>query len=665
MRVNYNWLSEWVDIKFSPYELADRLDHLGIEVEEVEITSDDAIFELNIMPNRPDLLSVWGLSREIAAKIGRNLKKKIDYSLPDLNQKDALNLTVTIESEEDCPRYIASVIDNIEVGLSPAFISERLTKCGIRTLNNIVDVTNYVLLETGHPLHAFDYDSISGGIIVRRAKNSEIIITLEGEKKELSNEDLVIADNKGPIAIAGVMGGESSGIKDKTTRIVLESAFFKPSLIRRTSRRLKLSTESSYRFERTADIEMLPTASAYTLHLLGKSATKRTARKVIDTNPTPQVKKEVEFSYKNANKLLGKNLKREEVDRIFEKLGFERRETDGSPRILVPSYRRDIKIEEDLTEEIGRFIGYNNIPRRFTYTNEKPINLENKDIIKIKKIMASLGLSEAINIPFIEPFWAEIHKDEPVELKNPMWSDRSILRNTLLPGLIRSVERNLNKGEELVQLFEVGRVFRQGKDEEEMLGAVITGNMPVKWHQEGRPVDFYDIKGIVEAMLEKLNIKDYKFAESEESFYRKERTQCLVIDGTVPGCFGLIAQDSCKADIYGCEFKVKYLLGALKRGSHFSRTSKFPPIKRDLSFIIEGKTPYEKIKNIIQESLTHDVRIELMDEYIARRIGKDKKSLTVRLEFSHPEKTLTDNEIEGDIKTAIDKLKSFGASLRE
>ncbi|GAH58950.1 unnamed protein product, partial [marine sediment metagenome] len=290
--------------------------------------------------------------------------------------------------------------------------------------------------------------------------------------------------------------------------IVLESAFFKPELIRKTSRRLKLSTESSYRFERTADIGILKTSTAYTLHLLKKYTNGKLVGSIIDTNPNPESRGEVSFSYEKANRLLGKTVEKEKVNKIFRKLGFQKKGNGNNPLIVIPSYRRDIEIEEDLSEEIGRFIGFENIQPKFGYRNKNPIFLEGKEISKIKKIMPFLGFFEAMNIPFIEQSWSKIQGENPIVLKNPMWSEKNILRTTLLPGLISSVKRNLNKGEEIVALFEVGRIFTKDKGEEETLAAVVAGNKPINWYEEQNPVDFYDIKGAVEVLLNKLQFNN-------------------------------------------------------------------------------------------------------------------------------------------------------------
>ncbi len=666
MKVNYNWLSEWVDIDLEPHDLADILDHLGIEVEELDLTGSDAIFTLEITPNRPDLLSIQGLSREIAAKTDKRLKKVIDYPLTvEKKQNKEFELTVKIESKEDCARYVASIIDEIEICPSPPIISGRLEKCGIRSRNNVIDITNYVQIEIGHPLHAFDYDRIGNEIIVRRAKNGETIITLEGEEKALTNSDLVIADNRKPIAIAGIMGGEASGICESTRTIVLESAFFNPTLIRKTSKRLKLSTESSYRFERKADIGILKNDSAYAIYLLKKYANGRLVSPIIDTNPDPELHREVLFSYEKANKLLGKNVKKEEVDQIFSKLALQKRGNDNHPKILIPSFRRDIEIEEDLTEEIGRFIGYDNIQTKFGYKNESPIFLEGKELLAIKKIMPSLGFSEAINIPFIEPSWAEIQGKNPVELKNPLWSDKSILRTTLLPGLLLSLKRNLNRGKERVDIFEIGRVFTLDSEEEEMIAAVVAGEIPASWYKERHPVDFYDLKGVVETLLEKLNIQQYKFSECKDNLYKKERTLSLVINNEPIGCFGLLSQDICKVDTFGFEFNLYKLLSGLEEKIRYSGIYRYPPIKRDLSIVIDERKPYVNLENIIKEAINNDVQIELIDVYRDATIGKDKKSITVRLELYHPEKTLTDEEVENDIKNVIKKLSELGAHLRK
>lgn len=666
MKVNYNWLSLWVDINLSPDQLANLLNHLGIEVENIELTSNDAIFTLDITPNRPDLLSIQGISREIAAKTDKNLKKVINYQIPEgVRQDKEIELSVTIESVPDCARYVASLIDGIEIGPSPTFISERLEKCGIRSINNVIDITNYVLLEIGQPLHAFDYDRIGNKIIVRRAKNGETIVTLEEEEKVLSNLDLVIADNRKPIAIAGVIGGESSGITEKTKTIVLESAFFKPELIRKTSRRLKLSTESSYRFERKADIGILRTASLYALHLLLKYAKGKSVCSIIDTNTNPELMREVPFSFEKTNRLLGKRVEKEEVNAIFNKLGFRSNGDDTNPKIEIPSYRRDIEIEEDLTEEIGRFIGYDNIPSRFGYSNEHPIIKEERDILPIKRIMTSLGFSEAMNIPFIEPSWVKREGENPIELKNPMWSDKNILRVTLLPGLISNVKRNLNRGEESVALFEVGKVFTREREEEEMVAGILAGNMPINWYESQRPADFYDIKGTIEVLLKELNIGGYQFSECKDPFYITERALSLNLDKSTIGCFGLLCQDICKADIFGFEFNLHKLLSSPKGKIQYLRTYRFPPIKRDLSIVVDEKTPYDRVKNIINSIITHDVKIELIDVYKDPKIGNNKKSLTIRLELYHPAKTLTEEEIKKDMENVIKGLSKLGADLRK
>jgi phenylalanyl-tRNA synthetase beta chain len=663
MIVNYNWLSEWVDIKYSAEELAEVLARIGIEVEEVEKTTGDTILKIDITPNRGDLLSVIGLAREIAAKTGKELKKCVDYKFPKVNTDKKTN--VTVESKEDCPRYTASPLNNIKISSSPNFITERLEKCGIRPLNNVVDITNYVLLETGQPLHAFDFDKIRGGIIVRRAKNGENIVTLEETKKKLSKEDLIIADANGPIAIAGIMGGLESGITEDTKKIILESAFFKPSLIRESSRRLKISTESSYRFERTADMYMVGYAACYAIQLLEKYANGKIMGKIVDTNPNPTLSKKISFSFSKVNDLLGMTIEKKKSINILENLGLKvSNKTGDKTEVSIPSHRNDLKIEEDLIEEVGRFAGYDNIPLRFRYSNYKTVWVENKEIVEVKKIMVRLGFWEAINIPFIEPYWSSQEKTEAIYLANPMWSEKGILRNSLIPGLLENVKRNLNRGEEIVQIFEVGRVFTKGKEEEENVGGVIGGYTLKNWYENDREVDFYDIKGVVEAFLEEIKILDYSFKDCKNSLFVKERALSVSSGGKVCGTFGLINQEVCKSNVFGFEFGLKELLNS-KKEKRFKKASVFPPLKRDISIIIEKNAPFEKIRTLLDHSTKQKARIKLIDVYHANKIGKDKKSMTIRLEFYNPEKTLKDDEIESDIKLMTKKLESIGAVLRE
>jgi phenylalanyl-tRNA synthetase beta chain len=663
MIVNYNWILEWIDIKMEPQKLVELLDSIGIQVEEVEKVPGDTIFKIDVTPNRGDLLSVIGLSREIAAKTGKQLKKRIEYKFPESNLEKKIN--VTIHSEEDCPRYTLSPLSNIKIANSPSFITEKLEKCGIRSLNNIVDITNYVLLETGQPLHAFDFDKIEDGITVRRAKNGEKIVTLEEEEKKLSKEDLIIADKNGPIALAGIMGGLSSGISEDTKRIALESAFFKPSLIRGTARKLKISTESSYRFERTADIYMVGYAAYCAIQLFEKYTNGKIMCKIVDTNPNPIIWKKVQLSCSKTNALLGMNVEKKKSLSILKNLGFQiSSETGDKVEVSVPSHRNDIKIEEDLIEEIGRFVGYDNIPLRFNYSNTGPLRIENKEIIEIKKIMARLGFWEAINIPFIEPQWALLEKTEAIYIENPMWSDKNILRNTLIPGLLESAKRNLNRGEEFVKIFEVGRVFTKANEEEENVGGVIAGNISKNWYENDREADFYDIKGVVEALFGEIKIADYSFENCTNPLFVKDRALSVKAGGKVCGALGLIVQEVCKDNVYGFEFNLKNILNARKE-EHFTKTSVFPPLKRDISIIIEKNIPFEEIQALLDHSTKQKARIKLIDVYHAQKIGEDKKSLTIRLEFYNPKKTLTDDEIKDDIKLVTKKLESIGATLRE
>ena len=650
----------------SPEDLASLLCNLGIEVEEVELISSDAIFNLDINPNRPDLLCIQGIAREVAVRTKKELKKTIDFSITE--EKESYSqpeLRITIESKDDCPRYVASVIGNLKVGPSPLFISERLEKCGIRSINNVVDITNYVLLEIGQPLHAFDYEKVGNEIIIRRAKNGETISTLEEEEKRLSDLDLIIANKSKPIAIAGIMGGELSGINESTNTIVLESAFFKPPLIRKTSRRLNLSTESSYRFERTADIGIQKTASLYAVHLLKKYASGKMINSIIDTNPNPPLSRKVPFSWKRASALIGTPINHKVVLEIFHRLGFQEKGNNDDLTIVTPSFRRDIQIEEDLVEEIARFIGYNNITTRFEYQTGTSVYFEGKEILQIKRLMASLGFYEALNIPFIESSWAKNHRDNPIELKNPMWSDKNLLRTTLLPGLISNIERNLNRGINQVSVFEIGRVFNKAKDEEEMIAATMAGNIPQIWYEEERSIDFYDMKGIVEILLKELHISDFDFSNCRDPFYKKERALALIINNQPAGCFGLLAFNPCKEDIYGFEFKLEQLFLASDKSIQLKKMYRFPPVKRDLSIVLNKETPYERIKDLIKSINNLDIQVNLIDVYKDSSIGKDKKSLTIRLELYHPEKTLTEEEIEKDIENIINRLSKVGAHLRK
>jgi phenylalanyl-tRNA synthetase beta chain len=514
-------------------------------------------------------------------------------------------------------------------------------------------------------MHAFDFDKIKGGITVRRAKDGEKIVTLEETDKELSKEDLIIADDKGSIALAGIMGGLESGINENTQKIVLESAFFKPSLIRNSSRRLKISTESSYRFERIVDMHMVGYAANYATDLFKKYANGKSMGKIIDTNPKPKTSKKIIFSYSKVNNLLGMEIEKKKSKSLLQNLGFTvKNKTEDTAEVSIPSHRNDLKIEEDLVEEIGRFAGYNNIPLRFQYSNSKPVWVENKIILEIKRIIVRLGFWEAINIPFIEPYWARDEKKGAIYLENPMWNDKGILRNSLIPGLLENVKRNLNRGEENARIFEVGRVFTEKKEEEEKVGGVIGGYTLKNWYENDREMDFYDIKGIIEAFLKEIKISNYSFKDCENKLFIKERALSVTSGGNICGSFGLINQEVCKYNVFGFEFSLEKLINS-KQEKRFVKASVFPPLKRDISIIIEKDKPFTEIQTLLDHSTKQKARIKLIDVYHANKIGKDKKSMTIRLEFYNPKKTLKDDEIEGDIKLITKKLESIGAVLRE
>jgi phenylalanyl-tRNA synthetase beta chain len=410
---------------------------------------------------------------------------------------------------------------------------------------------------------------------------------------------------------------------------------------------------------------MVGYAAYYAIQLFKKYAKANIMGNIFDTNPDPTLTKTIPFCYSKIDNLLGMKVEKEKSVKILESLGFKvnSKEKDKA-EALIPSHRNDLEIEEDLIEEIGRFTGYDNIPLKFKYANYTPVRTENKGILEIKKIMVSMGFWEAINIPFIESEWASKKNVDAIYLENPMWSDKEILRNTLIPGLLENVKRNLNRGEEIVNIFEVGRIFSKDKEEEENIGGVIAGNISKKWYEKEREVDFYDIKGIIETLLEDIKIKDYSLKECTDPLFIKERSLSINLGGELCGTFGMINQEICKNDVFGFEINLKKLL-KYKKEERFKKVSIFPPLKRDISIIVDEKTPFKEIETLLDNSARQNARIKLIDVYSAEKFGKDKKSLTIRLEFYNPNKTLTDDETRNDIKAITTKLRSIGATLRE
>ena len=648
----------------------------------------DTIFEIGLTPNRADCLSVKGIAREIAAKLGASLKdpghKVVEHQFP-IEQR----VSVRVDDPDLCPRYTARFIADCKIGPSPGWLVSRLNAVGMRSINNVVDITNYVLMEFGHPLHAFDFDQLAEGkIIVRRASESEVARTLDGQDRQLISSDLTIRDGKKVVALAGIMGGENSEISGNTTNILLESAYFNPVAIRRTSKRLGIHTESSHRFERGADVNILLSALDRAASLIADLAGGKVAQGVIDVYPNKVPETIISFRIEKANRMLGLNLPIEEIKHLFNNLDFTFQ--DGEPGVLqvsVPSYRVDLEREIDLIEEIARLVGYDKVPVTMpkAYISSDLPSLHQRLEKSIKNLLVAQGLSEVINYSFISPssfdrilLSNDDYRRTTVKVMNPLNEEQSVMRTTLLPGLLETATRNLSFRLLNQQIFEMRRVYlpkpdQELPDEPLYIAGFLTGNRNAEsWNQAKDKVDFFDAKGIVENIINELNIPTITFGNKDlESFYHPGKSCSIYHNGLIVGSLGELHPDilenySLEQDAFYFELNFEKLISLGSNVLTVKSPSRFPDTFRDIAMLVneelEAATIMETIKNIKVKEMED---VELFDQYKGPNIPSGHKSLAFRIRYRSYERTLTDDEVSNMHQRVIENvLKKLNVTIR-
>ncbi len=661
---------------------------IGLPITSV-LSVEDWAMDIAITPNRADCVSILGIAREICALTGKELKDAdiIDEG-DDLPIEDITD--VTIEDPEGCPRYCAGVIRGIDIKRAPFWMRYRLFISGIRAINNIVDITNYVMLEMGQPLHAFDLQRLRGSrIVVKRAKPDELFTTLDGKTHRLNEGVLMICDAERSVAIAGIMGGLNSEIFEGSQDVLIESAFFDPITIRRGAKSLGISTEASYRFERGVDIDGVTRALKRAMFLIRRYAGGKVAKGIIDNYPKKRKIVPIRLSIHKTNALLGTELKRDELIRYLRSLRMKVKEIDNEfIEVIPPSYRVDIDREVDLMEEIARLKGYDSIPTTFphirrTQFKERP---EQKIYEEIKDILIGCGISEAITYSFISPSYLDylhIPQQSPLrsymELKNPLSSEQGILRTTLLPGIIDTVKRNINQGERNLRLFELGNVFFKRKDqplpdEIPSLIVAITGRYQQKeWYGEERDVDFYDIKGIVELLLKCIGISKYFIDISDFPWYAQYSVSILLDRDRIVGDMGRISTEVMQAfDMEEIPFYVLQLnlLELLKgRGveKSFSPLPRYPAVWRDLSVVLKKEIRSDTVRELIQKvggEIVESVRV--FDMFEGGKIPQGYKALAFRIVYRSSKRTLDGSEVDQVHNRIIQGIqKELGGRLRE
>lgn len=681
MRISYNWLKDYVDMKMAPERLGELLTMSGLSVESLEKAKDDYLFEIEVTSNRPDCLSYIGIAREVAALTGRKLKMP-SVKIPQTPNRKALTpITIQVEDKKLCPRYTGRVIKDVKVGESPAWLKARVEAMGLRPVNNIVDITNFCLFETGEPMHAFDLDKIKSEVIIRKAKRSEKIVTIDGIERALNDSDLVIADKNRPIAIAGVMGGSNTEVTGNTKNILLEAAYFDPVSVRRTSRRLGISTESSYRFERRVDMDNIIYSSNRTARLISEIAEGR-AGEFIDIGKKAGEAKIVTLRYPRLNKILGLDIEPASVKRISNSLGLTTKKAAKERIALkIPAYRYDLQDEIDIIEEVSRIYGYDKIPQTIPNIVEQPM-IKSRDMViadKIREVLTGLGFDEIITYGLVTRKFLNISgisNKGPVEIKNPLSSEQEIMRTNLIPGMLNAMAWNINRKTKDLKLFEIGNIYTKDVHnnflERKCLSIGMTGQICSEW---GKPREswFADLAGALEVLLSEFGIAPsvYSLKEADDKRFSPLACASIEIKGETAGIAGEIAPAvlndfDIKDKAYTLEIDIEILKkhGSLKR--EFRELPKYPSVLRDISIIVGREILNAQIQSLIKETGSPLLKgAHLIDRYTGKQVPEGKVSLTYRLEYQDLNKTLEDTDIAGIHAKILQELgDKFGATLR-
>jgi len=648
---------------------------------------DNVVLDLELTPNRSDCLSILGVAREVSAITGNPLRKP-QISLNEGDTKAADLTSVTIEAPDLCSRYAARLVRGVKIGPSPYWMRKRLEDIGLRSINNAVDVTNYVLMELGHPLHAFDLNNLKGErIVVRRPRAGEQIITLDEISRKLDSDMLVIADAENPVAIAGVMGGAGSDVTDATTDVLLESAYFNPASVSKTSKELGMHTEASHRFERGTDIEGLITALNRTAQLIQELAGGEICAGIVDTYPDPRREAAVKLRPKRVNSILGTDLTAEEMDRLLTSIEFQVGKDGDDLSVIVPTFRPDVEREIDLIEEIARLHGYDNIPVTVP-TGEMQPESEADRVANFKEkagnALIASGLTEVVNYSFHSPDAFDmilLEEDSmyrrALRLRNPISENQSIMRTTLIPGLLANVQHNLNRRISDIQIFEMGRVFHpknenEQPDELSFVSGAITGLSGAQlWNQPTRPVDFFDVKGIVESFLHEMGVSGYDFQPTAHPSIQTGRGAEAILDGITLGALGelnrkVLDNHDIDQDVYIFELDFGKLLEYATSGIDFQPLSVFPSVHRDLAVVVAYDVPSSQIEDSIRVAGGDLVEsVNLFDVYKGEQIAANMRSLAYSMEYHSPGRTLTDDEVDEVHQKIVSALADeFGAELR-
>ena len=657
---------------------------VGVSMKEY-LGINDTIFELEITPNRPDCLSHIGIARELGAYYNKEVKYPSFVINSESSEKTADNISVEIEDSNLAKRYVARIIKNVTVKESPKWLKERVESIGIRSINNIVDASNFIMMELNQPNHTFDLDKIEGGkIVVRAGHENEKLVTLDEQERELNSEDIVISDGVKAVALGGVMGGQNSEITENTKNILLEVANFNSQNVRKTSRRLTLFSESSYRFERRVDEENAINVINRLANIIQEVAGGEILEGVVDNYPVPYKKKTATLNFERLNRFVGKNIPRETVIGILTRLEIEVVDNGETLTLTAPTYRDDLENEQDYFEEVIRMYGFDNIENILPKLDisEKPVIDTTKLSTQVKLIAANAGLKEVINYSFVPKDamekikYTSVERENLIDLLRPITEDFVTLRPTLLYSLLKNAKENMNRNATNIRFFEVSRTFVKAEElakEEVKLGIILAGeNNKTLWNPKPVPYDFYDLKGIVEEIFTQLKFNNYMIKRSEQSQYHPGRSVDVFVGRELIGSFGEIHPDVLenfdlgKTSVLVGEFNIDLIQKYIGKKIKYQGIVKYPAVPRDFAFVMREDILVGDVLKTIQKVDKKIEKVELFDIYQGAGVLPGMKSVAISVILRDKNKTLEEKEIVDISNKIVAKVeKDYGAVLRK
>lgn len=651
-------------------------DYLGIN---------DTVFELEITPNRPDCLSHIGIARELSAYYGKELKYPETEIKSEISEKTSDNVKVSIEDSNLSRRYVTRILKNVTVKESPKWLKERIEAVGLRSINNIVDVSNFILMEMNHPNHVFDLDKIEGNEIkVKSAVKGDKLVTLDEQERELEDGDIVICDSKKILALGGVMGGLDSEVTDNTKNILLEVAQFNPQNVRKTSRRLTLSSDSSYRFERGIDVEDSIKVINRLANLIQEVAGGEILNGYVDVYPVPHENKVAELNFERLDRFVGKVIPREKVIEILRNLEIDVKDNGETLTLTAPSYRGDLELEQDYFEEVIRMYGFDNIENILPRVDiNKNSTLDTTKLTdRVKTICASVGLKEVINYSFIPKDalqklkFTGVSEDKLIDISNPITEDFVTMRPTLLYSLIKNAKDNMNRNVSNIRFFEVSRTFEKAEElakEDIKVGIILAGeNDKTLWNPKPVHYDFYDLKGIVEEIFSKLKFQSFSIKRSVQTEFHPGRSADVFVGKEYIGSFGEIHPDVLenfglnKKTVLVAEFNIELIKKYINKPFVYQGIVKYPAVPRDLALVMNENILVGDVLKTIEKIDKKVEKVELFDIYQGIGVEPGKKSVAISILLRDDSKTLEEKEINDIIDKILAKMKKdYMAELRQ